>query len=88
MALFLCPVFSITITGKVMDSKSNDVLIGANVIIKETYDGSATDVDGQYLIKNLYPGEYTIIVNYIGYEIKEIPITILDEEETYKSNLG
>ena len=29
MALFLCPVFSITITGKVMDSKSNDVLIGA-----------------------------------------------------------
>ena len=87
IALFLCPVFSITITGKVMDSKSNDVLIGANVIIKETYDGSATDVDGQYLIKNLYPGEYTIIVNYIGYEIKEIPITISDEEETYNQNI-
>ena len=70
-----------------MDNKSKDVLIGANVIIKETYDGSATDIDGQYLIKNLYPGEYTIIVNYIGYEIKEIPITISDEQETYNQNI-
>lgn len=87
MILLLSPIFSITITGKIMDDKSKEVLIGANVIIKETYDGSATDVDGQYLIKNLYPGEYTIMVNYIGYEPKEISIIISEETEIYNQDI-
>ena len=41
------------ISGKVFDSTNNRPLIGANVIIENTSQGAATDVDGNFSIKNI-----------------------------------
>ncbi|WP_255563283.1 TonB-dependent receptor [Mucilaginibacter sp. 21P] len=60
------------ITGKVIDQKTSETLIGATVSIEGTTTGAATDVDGKYTIAGLKPGKYTILVRYIGYQTKSI----------------
>lgn len=59
---------SVSITGVVKDSNSGEVLIGANVVVKGTSSGTATDVNGLYSI-NVAKGEITLECNYIGYKI-------------------
>ena len=65
-----------TISGIVLDNKTNIPLIGANIIIKDTELGSAADKEGRFSIKGLSSGKYILIVSYIGYETKEENITI------------
>ena len=48
LSLITSTLYSATISGKVIDEKTKDPLIGANVFV-ESYDatfGSATDIDG------------------------------------------
>lgn len=60
------------ITGKVTDNKSGETLIGATVTVQGTTTGSATDVDGQFLLNNLQPQKYVVVVRYLGYQSKSI----------------
>jgi outer membrane receptor for ferrienterochelin and colicin len=60
------------IAGRVTDADTNEPLIGANVIVKDSYFGASTDLDGYYAILNLPPGTYTLQVEYIGYNTTEI----------------
>ena len=71
-----------SISGTVKDSLNGDELIGANVFIKGTSLGSATAKNGQYQINNVALGTYTVKVSYIGYQSKEIEIT-LSKAENY-----
>jgi outer membrane receptor protein involved in Fe transport len=56
--------------GTVKDESTGETLIGATVFIVGTYKGSATDIDGKYLITGIKPGDYNIKVSYIGYTDK------------------
>ena len=56
-----------SIAGKIIDAKTGETLIGATVLIVNTSIGSVSDIDGNYSIKNLAPGIYTIRTTYIGY---------------------
>ncbi|MGY8763924.1 MAG: carboxypeptidase-like regulatory domain-containing protein [Fidelibacterota bacterium] len=67
---------SASISGTVKDSLNSDELIGANVFIKRTSLGAATANNGQYQINNVGLGTYTVKVSYIGYQSKEIEITL------------
>lgn len=72
LALFLLPsLLSAGTTGKiaglVVDAASKEPLIGANVIVKGTYLGATTSLDGFYTINNIAPGKYTLVVSFIGY---------------------
>ncbi|RYD88880.1 MAG: carboxypeptidase-like regulatory domain-containing protein, partial [Sphingobacteriales bacterium] len=60
------------ISGKVIDQKTSETLIGATVNIEGTTKGAATDVDGHYVLSGLAPGKYVILVRYIGYQSKTI----------------
>ena len=42
--------------GKVIDSATKEGLVGVNVIIKGTYYGATTDLEGNYEIKNVSHG--------------------------------
>jgi outer membrane receptor protein involved in Fe transport len=57
-----------SISGKITDAGSNEVLIGANVLVTGTLYGASTDIDGFYSIKNLHPGLYEIKITYISYQ--------------------
>ncbi|MFO7446677.1 MAG: TonB-dependent receptor [Ignavibacteriaceae bacterium] len=56
------------ITGVVTDAVTGEALIGANVIIEGSSIGAATDLDGNYVILNVPPGIYTVVISNIGYQ--------------------
>jgi TonB-dependent receptor len=60
------------ISGKVIDQKNSETLIGATVNIEGTTKAAATDVDGHYVLSGLAPGKYTILIRYIGYQTKTV----------------
>lgn len=64
------------IRGKVSDASTGDPLPGVNVYISELQTGAATDVEGEYEIKNIEPGSYTLIASFIGYEQFESTVDI------------
>ncbi|MCE7040252.1 TonB-dependent receptor [Dyadobacter sp. CY312] len=59
-----------TITGTVVDARSNQPLPGVNVIKKGTTNGTSTDVDGNFSIQT--DGEVTLVFSYVGYVNKEV----------------
>ena len=65
------------IQGFVKDKVSGEPLPGANIVIKGTGLGAATDMEGYYIILNVPPGEYTLEVYYIGYKKKEARVKVL-----------
>ncbi|RYF81828.1 MAG: carboxypeptidase-like regulatory domain-containing protein, partial [Chitinophagaceae bacterium] len=60
------------ITGKIIDKKTGETIIGAAVKIAGTTKGIATDVDGRYALSGLTPGTYILEISYIGYSTKRI----------------
>ncbi len=86
-----------SIKGKVLDVKTGETLIGANVYIVSTCQGARTDIDGNYSILNVQPGTYTLRATYIGYKsITRDNVTVLPGiatvitfellDETFKSD--
>tara|TARA_A100001037_G_scaffold306771_1_gene355293 strand:- start:444 stop:4610 length:4167 start_codon:yes stop_codon:yes gene_type:complete len=65
-----------TITGKVLDKTNGSPLMGANVVLEGTAQGAASSTDGQYTIFQVDPGEYTLMVTYIGYENLKIDLVV------------
>lgn len=63
-----------TISGVVTDRKDGEPLIGCTVLLKNTNNGTACDIDGNFTLKNIKPGS-TLQVSYVGYKKKEITFT-------------
>lgn len=63
----------INLTGKVTDAADGQSLPGVSVIIKGTYTGTATDVDGNYNLK-VKPGD-VLEFSFIGYKPQTVTIT-------------
>ena len=55
------------ITGNVIDQSNGEPLIGCNVWIEGTDLGAATDLEGNFYILNIPPGNYTLRASMIGY---------------------
>jgi hypothetical protein len=71
------------IGGILTDSQTGETLIGANVIIKGTINGSVSDINGEYKITNLQPGSYSVVVSYVGYTNQTIEgISVVDGKTT------
>lgn len=62
-----------TLSGFVRDSASYENLINATIVEKNTNVGAVTNSYGFYSI-NLPPGEVTLRVSYVGYEMKEFTL--------------
>ena len=56
------------ISGKVTDKVTGEPIVGANIVLKDTRMGASTDVNGDYFILNVPPGNYTMVVSMLGYE--------------------
>jgi iron complex outermembrane receptor protein len=67
-----------TISGKITDSDGT-TLVGASVQLKGTYLGVSSNSLGEYNLSNVKGGEYTLVVNYIGYETNEKNINITED---------
>ena len=70
------------IRGVVIDGESGETLIGAAVVIKESQQGTSTDLDGKYEF-SLEPGTYTIVASFISFQTTTITdVTVKDNEVT------
>lgn len=58
------------IKGTVVDNTGIPV-IGANVVVKGTTNGTITDIDGNFSLDNV-PADATLVISYIGYIDQEI----------------
>lgn len=59
------------ISGKVVDD-TGEAIIGANIMVKGTTNGTITDIDGFFSLET--PENSILIVSYIGYISKEVPV--------------
>ncbi|WP_200979153.1 TonB-dependent receptor [Echinicola sp. 20G] len=79
MALFLLTAQlsfgqSMSITGTVVDP--NGSLPGAMVYIKGTQTGGTSDISGNFQILNHHTGDQTLVISFIGYNAKEVPLSV------------
>lgn len=63
----------ITVKGKVIDATLKEGVIGANVVVKGTTNGTITDYDGNYTLGDV-PSNGTLVFSYIGMEPQEVPV--------------
>ena len=68
------------VSGETKDENDNS-LIGANIFIKGTKFGGASNQNGKYRINNIPEGEYEISANYIGFKTQRKNISIEDGKE-------
>lgn len=69
-----------SISGFVRDAESGETLLLANLRLRDTLIGSATNNSGYFTITGLEAGSYVLQVSYIGYEGLEIEVSLeLDE---------
>ena len=55
------------IKGQVLD-KSKTPLVGANIVLHDTYDGATADADGRFQFETEETGPQTLQVMYLGYD--------------------
>ncbi len=61
------------VKGVVIDASTEEPLIGATVQVKNTSIGDATNIDGEFTLKNVNL-KATIIVSYVGYQTEEVKL--------------
>ena len=60
-----------TITGVVVDA-NGEPIIGANVVVKGTTNGTITDIDGRFSLEA--PGNAVLSISYIGFNSKDVAV--------------
>lgn len=77
LGLLLCtaaPALAQTgrVAGTLVDAETGETLIGANVVVDGTTIGTTTDLEGDYDLRGLDAGTYTLVYSYIGYNPKTV----------------
>lgn len=63
---------TVSISGVILDQNTNEELPGATVKLEGTNISVNTDLNGNFEIKDLKPGQYSLKVSYIAYKDKSI----------------
>jgi membrane-bound inhibitor of C-type lysozyme len=71
-----------TISGMVVDAK-NKPIVGANVYIEGTYDGSSSDEQGNFSFTTTASGNQTLVISFLTYETLKLAIDVA----TYKNRV-
>ena len=61
-----------TVTGVVLD-KTGETVIGASVLVKGTTNGTITDVDGNFTLKNVQE-DAVLQVSFVGYKAQDVAL--------------
>lgn len=68
----------VTLSGTVIDAKTDSPLPGANIRVSDSKTGTATDEDGKYSL-TLDPGPHVINITFIDYEEKVIDLEVYED---------
>jgi len=69
--------YSINIQGVVRDAQTGELLIGANVFLKNNKsNGTTSGLDGSFVLKNVQAEKVVLVCSYISYQTLEKEITV------------
>jgi Fe(3+) dicitrate transport protein len=71
-----------SIKGKVLQGDSTSVLPGITVYLDGSNQGTATNGNGQYALKDIPEGTYTLVASSIGYITERKEVTVATNETT------
>jgi TonB-dependent SusC/RagA subfamily outer membrane receptor len=78
-----------TITGTVSDAKTNETLVGINVLIRDTKLGGSTNNDGKFsIVATLVPGKYTLSFSSIGYKSRQQSVELAEQTLVNVGQIG
>ncbi len=84
LLLLILPTASVaqfgTIRGFVYEKETGEPVIFTNVYFYKTSIGAPTDENGYFAITRIPPGDYTLMVTYVGFDTLMMPITIKANE--------
>lgn len=69
-----------TYCGSVLDAISHEPLLSANVQIKKESVGTSTDASGRFSLQAIYVPNDSIIISYLGYQSRVIPIAYFKKQ--------
>ncbi|MDN3676811.1 TonB-dependent receptor [Flavobacterium paronense] len=73
-----------TISGTVVDEK-NKPIVGANVFIDGTYDGTSTDEKGNFNFQTIVLGNQTLMISFLTFETLKVAIDATNcKDKTFK----
>ncbi len=86
ISMLLLPIFAFaqkgSISGKIIDAKTAEGLIGCTIRLDDGAGGAVTDYEGNYTIANVPPGVHKVSVSYTGYQEKAIAEIIVKNNES------
>jgi len=68
-----------TIYGTIKD-KGDELITGANIYIKNTFEGTSSDTDGRFSLSTNLTGEQVLVVSFLGYQTYEHSLVIDNKE--------
>jgi len=75
----ICAFGQGSISGTITDAKSNETIVGANVVIQGTDIGTQTDAEGKFLIPNVKAGNYNLQISFITYKTHLVPNVLVED---------
>ena len=69
-----------TLKGRVLDKNTKTPLVFANVVVKGTNNGAATDANGEFIIRNITAGNQILTISYLGYISYDFNVTVTSNE--------
>jgi len=86
------------LAGTITDISTGEPLLGVNIYFEDEAIGGSTDLNGQYIVLNITPGNYTTVIEHIGFNTQRVEnvkisadlTTILDvalQEQTLESEV-
>ncbi len=66
------------IRGSIVDAGSGEALPGVNVMLAGTSRGTVSDMNGNYSVKQVPAGQYTVTVSLVGYKQANKPVSVAD----------
>lgn len=76
------------VEGRITDKISNEPLIGATVKVEGANKVTTTNIDGHYLLKDIAPGTYTVVVSYVSYKTERIQDVVVEAGKRTTFNVG
>ncbi len=75
-----------TIRGFIYEKETGEPIIFTNVYLYKTSFGAASDVNGYFAITKIPPGNYTLMVTYLGYDTLRMDVNV-KPDQIYTKNL-
>ena len=77
-----------TIKGNVREHKNKTAIVGAAVFIEGTSYGTVSDTIGDYVLENIPPGKYEVVVRALGYVGTDEDISIKEKSDVIVQNFS